>query len=830
MERLRERNINVPGGFLKGGADEKILRTSAEFEGVEDIRQVVLRANEEGGGVRIGDIARVSDRLSEETTLLRTDGTRAINLMVVKKDKADAIRLMEDLKVVLKQFSEKSPPELKVALVNDFSYYVKRRLNVLIQNGWIGLVLVIIPIVIFLSPRVAIGAAIGMPVALLTAIAAMNYLGISINLISMFGLIMVLGMLVDEDVVIAENISRYLEQGMSPRDAAVKGASEVGRAILSTVATTIIAFLPLMFMSGIFGKFLSDIPKVVMITLSASLIEALIILPSHLAELNRSPTGASHFQKKKQHHLYDRFRAFYGRLLRYCLDHRWKTMGVTAAVTMSVVAYGILGMRFVLFPTGGVEAFFVRAEAPLGTRLEETEERMKALEEIVATLPSHELDHYVTEVGVMQNDPNDPFGVSASHVAQIEVFLKPGTEHERTAEEIMEDLRSRTGTVAGFERVHYDAVKHGPPVGKPVAVRIRGDDFETLQKLADIYETALKAMPGVTDVRNDMVPGKDEMRVLIDETRAHQAALSYEGIALTVRRAFAGMKATSIRKSDEEIDVVVRLPEELRYEESAVKSLRVMNRLGHLVPLQGVAELQPGPGRGDIKHVDGKRLVTVTANITEHTTTSREVNEHLQEKFASLPKDHPGTLFTYGGEEEDTEESMDSLYQAFVAALFLIFLVLLITFGSLTQTMVLLLTIPFGIVGVIIGLTLSGMPLSFLALLGVVGLTGVVVDSGTLFFTFANQLREEGKPLKEALLEACEVRLRPVLLTTITTVSGVLPAAYGIGGSDPFIQPMAIAMNWGLMVSMFFTLFAVPVIYLSVEDWLGRVRRVVKKC
>lgn len=824
IERLRERNINVPGGVLRGAADEQMLRTNGEFAAAADIGNVVLRANEEGGGIRIAQIARVHERLAEESTVLRTDGTRAINLLLVKKDKADAIRLMDDLQVALRAFAERSHPALRIALVNDFSYYVKRRLGVLIQNGWIGLVLVFIPLMLFLSPRVALGAAFGMPVAILTAIAAMQWLGISINLISMFGLIMVLGMLVDEDVVIAENIARHLEEGWTPREAAAQGAAEVTRAILSTVATTIIAFLPLLFMTGIFGKFLSDIPKVVMITLGASLIEALIILPSHLVGLNHSVNGTRKFEKQRQHRVYDRVRALYARLLRRCLAHRWITIGVTLAVTAAGFTYGAVGMRFVLFPTGGVEAFFVRAEAPRGTRLEETERRVHVLEAIVRALPPNELDHYVTEVGIIQNDPNDPFGTTATHVAQIRVFLKPGTEHERTAEQIMDDLRQRANTVEGFDRVSYDPVKHGPPVGKPIAVRIRGEDFATLEALAARYEAALQAIPGVTDVRTDLDRGKDEMQVVIDETRAHQARLAFDGIAQTVRQAFAGVTVTSIREADEEIDVVVRLPEELRADLAAVHGLLLRNREGRLVPLREVATLRPAVARGDIRHRDGKRVVTVTANLREHTTTAQAVNRALRQQFAELPRNHPGYLFDYGGEEEETDESLTSLFHAFIAALFLIFLVLLITFGSLTQTLVLLLTIPFGLVGVILGLTLSGLPLSFLALLGVVGLTGVVVDSGTLFFTFANQLRAAGKPLHEALLEACEVRLRPVLLTTVTTIGGVMPAAYGIGGSDPFIQPMAIAMNWGLLVSMFFTLFAIPVIYLTAEEWLAHAR------
>src|SRR4030095_9474156 len=358
----------------------------------------------------VRDVARGTDRFEEVTRLQRTDGSRSQNLLVVKKDSADAIRLVEKVKDLVKRFQEKSPPELKVHLINDFSYYIKRRLNVLTNNAWIGFILVLIPILLFLSPRVALGAAMGMPVAILSAVIAMKLLGISINLLSMFGLIMVLGMLVDEDMVIAKNIARHLENGMSHEQAAIRGAGEVQGALVSVVLTTIIAFVPLMLMTGIFGKCVSEIPKVVMIPLGASLFEALVILPSHLSELNKPhKEGAVAFKKGRQHRIFDKVKAAYVKALRGCLRHPYLTTGFSLLLTFSVILFGVIHIRFILFPAKGIEAFFVRAEAPLGSSLESTEELLKPLERLIATLPKNELDHQVTMVGIQQNDPNDPF-------------------------------------------------------------------------------------------------------------------------------------------------------------------------------------------------------------------------------------------------------------------------------------------------------------------------------------------------------------------------------------------------------------------------------------
>ena len=826
---LDRRNINVPGGLLKGDVKELILRTSGELETSKDVEEVIIRSNDEGNWVQVSDVATVRDSFEELRVRLRTDGSPAMNLMVVKKDKADAIRLMDDLTELVEQFKAKNPQELNIAFVNDISYYIKRRLNVLVSNGYIGLILVMIPIIIFLSTGVAIGAAIGMPIALLTAIAAMHFLGISINLISMFGLIMVLGMLVDEDLVVAENIARYLEEGLSHSEAAIRGAAEVSRAIIAVVLTTIIAFMPLLFMTGIFGKFISDIPKVVMITLAASLLEALIILPSHISDLNkpRREGAKSHYRKKKSHHFFDRQRARYVRSIRYCLKHAYWTSGIAISITIIAILYALFGMRFILFPSKGIEAFFIRTDTAIGTQLEETEKLIQPLEALISEISESELEHYVTQVGLKQNDPNDPFTTRGSHVAQIEVYLTPESKRRRSTDEIMMGLRDRIGDVPGLESISIDPVKPGPPVGRPVGIRIRGEDYAIMEKIAEPLKAELATMPGVHDVRDDYEPGKGELWVTIDEKSAVRAGLDFNTIALTVRAAFEGLAATIIRKADEEIDVVVRLPESLRHERDAVNSLLIPNKRNLLVPLHKVATLQERPGVSVIKHHDGKRTITVTANIDEEVSTSVAVNRHMEEKFKELESAYPGYTITYGGEAEDTQESLQSLFRAFMGAAILIFLILLITFRSLSQTLIVMLAIPFGTVGVVLGFAILGEPLTFLVLLGMVGLTGIVVDSGILLFLFVNRERETGVHIKDAIANACGKRLRPIFLTTLTTFLGVVPAAYGIGGSDPFIRPMALALNWGLAVSMFFTLYAMPCIYYLTEHWYIRLKHLI---
>ncbi|OGQ66337.1 MAG: hypothetical protein A3F89_01820 [Deltaproteobacteria bacterium RIFCSPLOWO2_12_FULL_50_11] len=809
IQALKKRNVGVPGGRMTLGAKEFLLRTTGEFETPGEIEEVIVRANDEGHWVQIKDIASVKSSLAEEKITNHTNGTRSINLVVIKRANGNALTLIKKIKDVAHRFKEKAPAELNINFVNDMTYYLERRLNVLKSNGAIGFVLVFILLFFVLSPRIAAGAAIGMPTAILAAFVFMRFFGISINLLSMFGMIMVIGMLVDEDIVIAENVFRHMEEGKSPLRAAIEGTLEVTKPLLATVLTTLVAFLPLVMMKGIIGKFVRDIPIVVSIVLIASLLEALIILPSHISDFNRGYKRDPN-KKRKIEIWTNQLIGAYGRSLRWCLAKKHWVIGVGSLFTIASIFYAIFGMNFILFPAKGVEVFFIRAEAEVGTPLETMTSLIKPLEELVTTLPEEELDSYVTQIGIIQQDPHDPFTSRGSHLAQIAVFLTPNSRRDRSAQEIMEDLRSRHKKAADLTRIDFDEVKPGPPTGKPVAIQIRGKDVPTLMAIAEKYKTYLKSLPGVRNIDDDFERGKDEMRVVIDEKRASQAQLSIASIAASVRHAFEGTIATVIRKADEKIDVIVRLPIELRQDKTVLENLLVENTYGLMIPLKEVAHFETEPSIAAVKHLEAERLITVTANIDEKITTSQVVNTKLSKDFKDLLINYPGYTIKYGGEQEDTNESLKSLQDAFIIAFLLILLILLVTFRSILDSTIILLTIPYGVVGVAAGLTLHGQPFSFMALLGMVGLSGIVVDNGILMIDFIRRQHKETIASDEAIIEGAKIRFRPIVLVTLSTVFGVIPTVYGIGGNDPFIQPMALALNYGLTVSAILTLFMIP--------------------
>lgn len=817
MRALAGTNINIPGGDIQIGDQEYLLRVSGEFYTPEEIGQVVVRANDFGYHLRVKDIADVVPTLEDVDLTLRTDGSEAINLLVIKKERADIIHLVEDVTKTIDEFKAKAPSELKIAVVNDISFYVQRRLRILTNNALIGFVLLMIPLLLFLSFRTALSALIGIPTALAAAFALMQFFGITINLMSLFGMIMVLGMLVDEDIVIAENVHRLMEEGMPPRQAAIEGTKQVAKAVIATVLTTITAFMPLLFMTGIFGKFVKQIPQVVIITLVASLIQALVILPSHIYDLNKmsEEEAAAHFARSRHHPLMRRMLAIYGGGLKFLIRHRYTATLLFFLIGGATLVFGYFKVPFILFPNRGIEQFFIRAEAEVGTPIEVTTERLQAIEKILAKLPGNELDHYVTQGGITQNDPTDPFTNRASHIGQVWVFLTPETARTRSADQVMEALRPEVEQAPGFKKVYFEHVRPGPPVGKPVAVRIRGDDFEKMDKLAQEYLAALKQMPGVKDVRSDYEPGKSELRAVVDPVRMTQAGLTFQEVAAAVRSSFDGGLATTIKQGDEEIDVFVRFPEKLREKPESLDQVLIANRQDRLIPLQQIADFKKDSALSIIKHDDRKRLITVTANVDEAVTTSRKVNAALNERFQERLKAYPGILVKYGGEEEDTRESLESLARAFALAMFLTFIIIAATFRSLWEPLVIMTTIPMGIMGVIVGFYLIGEPMSFLSTLGVIGFAGVVVDGALLIIEFVNEERDKGKAFDEAIIAGAKSRLRPILLTNATTVLSIVPAAFGIGGTDPFIQPMALAMDFGIAGGIFLAIFFIPV-FLSI--------------
>ena len=834
MNALSSRNIAMPGGSLTTDVDEYNIRITGEFAEPEEVMDVIIRANDSGNWLRVKDVANVIDTFEDESTIAKINGQRSTSMVVVKNEMGDTLNIAEKLKAIIENFKRTLPKGMEITISNDYSYYVERRLNVLKNNGLVGFFLVLVILFLFLDPIPAFMTAVGIPIALCITFTMMSIMGMSINMVTMLGLIIVLGMLVDDGIVVSENVYRHIENGMPVKKAAISGTSQVIIPVTVTILTTCCAFSPLMFMKDLLGKFIRQIPMVVMIALAASLLESFIILPSHLSDFVKSihNNAKNKIATVKDKAWFIALINVYTKCLKICLRFRYLVLLIM--VMIFFMAIGLIKskvVKVVMFQGEGIEQFFVRAEASKGVSLDKINEMMAPVEEMVSKIPGNELDSYRTYLGAIEEEGGfDPNAKHGSHLGQITIFLSPIQDRKRTAQEIIKDLRpelERLEKDANFEKLYFYLPKEGPPTGHPVEVAIIGDDFDVLQKLSEQFKSFLAGVKGVSDVSIGLDEGKKQLRVVVDEQKAKKYYLTISQIALSVRNAFNGGVATSIKplKAEEEIDVLVRFSEDQRKDMKAFDKLLVQNSKGNLVPLKSVAYIEETEGIANINHLDGKRVVMVTAQVDNKNTTSLEVNMMLQEHFKDIAKDNLGYTVKYSGEFEEQMKSAKNLGMSFLFACFAIFIILVAMFGSLVQPFIIVSVIPFGIVGVILAFWGHGRPLSFFSFMGMVGLTGIVVNDSIVLVDFINGLRKSGKEKMLSIIEAGQTRLRPIIMTTVTTIGGLVSVAYGIGGGDPFLKPMGLAIIWGLALGTLLTLLGIPCLYAIFDDITEKVFR-----
>ncbi len=816
VQALSKKNLNFPGGIIKNKDGEVLIRTIGEVQSTSDLEKVLVRANDMGNWVRVSDIANVKDSFEEETIINKTKGEKSIALTVIKKESADIIEVVEKIEKEIQRFKKILPAEYEFSIYNDMSYYVKRRLNVLVSNGIVGFVLVALCLFFTLGWRIAIVTALGIPFAFFGTFIWMSAADVSVNLMSMFGLIMVLGMLVDDAIVVAENIYRLLEEGTPLKEAVVRGTAEVMTPVLGTVLTTIAAFAPLMFMKGIMGKFMWTLPAVVIVALTASWLECMFILPSHIADMERF--NKKHNTPKTDHdgRFLRQFKKRYRLMLGAVLRHRYLFSILLFFFFIGTLVFAKFFVKLILFPPGGIETLTIKAEAPNGTSVQDMSRLLGNIEKSVMQLPKSELDTFTTKSGIIQENPTDPYAKRGAHYGIIMVYLTPFNKRDRKAEDILDTVRDKSKPYASqFTKLEFSYVKTGPPVGKPVSVAIKGDDFAVMKKISAEYIGYLKTIKGLKDIQDDSEEVKAELRVIVNEKTAAMTGITVFDVASTVRSCFEGAVATKIKKTDEEIDIRVIFPENLRKNLDSVKKINIANRMGNLIPLSAVARFEPNQGISVIKRKDWRRVVNVTAEIDEDArgVTSVAVNNILTKKFDHIEERYPGYTVSYEGEFKDTGESMSSLAKSFLVAALVIYIILVSIFRSLAHPLIIMGVVPLTLIAVIWIFFFHGRPLSFLGIMGVVGLTGVVVNDSIVMVDFIKKARSEGHSPYEASLLAGETRLRPIFLTSVTTFFGLIPTAYGIGGYDPFLVPMALSLSWGLAFGTLITLFGTPVLY-----------------
>jgi multidrug efflux pump subunit AcrB len=832
IEAIRARNTTIPAGALEARDplrdSEYIIRTVGEYENADEVGETVIRANPLGQAIRVRDVATVTLGLERPSILFRTEGRRSVNLSVLQKAGADTISVVDQIKAKMDELRPNISTGIEIRYLDDISYYIRRRLGVLTNNLTVGLVLVMIILSMALPWRVALVAAAGLPFAAFGIILAFDLINVSVNLISLIGLIIIVGMLVDDAIVVTENAQRHMEEGDSPEVSAINGASEVAAPVFASVFTTILAFAPLLFMTGIFGKVAQFIPIGVIVGLVFSLIECFFILPHHVARWVKPKSAHEQNRKSRFMQIWD------GKVVPLYMGFLEKVLRLRYVVALSVLAFiaatTILVTRFmdvILFPPGGIEAFIVNYEAPIGASLERTSLLAKPIEDEVAKLPKSELDSYITIIGSQGQSLEDPGAKRGTQFGQTIVYLTPATARDRDAFEIVDALREKLGTPEGLKQIRFEQVAGGPPVGKPVSIGVRGADYGKMLEAVKDIESRLADIEGIKDVTNSYNLGKKEVQIRINDVDASASGLTMPEIGTVVRASFEGVIASSIRQLDEAIGIRVSMAESQRTERETLEALTIPDRMGNLIPLRGVARFEDSQGIASYEHEAGRRQIRVEAAVDTATISSFQANRLIRQQVPEILKKHPEVSIQFGGEERDTQESLQSLIRAFAIAVFGIVLLLVLMFQSIRQTIVVALTIPLGVLSVAWTFFLHGRPLSFLGMIGIVALAGIVVNNAIVLTDFVNTARKRGLDRFESIRSAARTRLRPIALTTLTTSAGILPTAYGIGGLDPFVVPIALALGWGVFFGALLTVIVLPAALAIADDltlWLARSR------
>jgi multidrug efflux pump subunit AcrB len=817
---IRKWNVNAPGGQLKTKGGLKTIRVNGEFTSAEDAATLVIRANEFGEALYLSDIADVTQTLEKPRKYVDAMGEPAMNFTVVKQADADIITVVDEVRKYLPNIPQHYGEAIQVRAYMDFSINTRIRLNVLTSNGAIGLILVLLTLFTFLRPAVAFTTAWGLPIIFFSGLLVLFLMGTTLNLLTMFGFIIVLGLMVDDAIIIGENATYHMEKGLSPTEAAIKGTQELLGPVTATVLTTVVAFLPMMFMEGIIGKFVYSIPVVVVILLIFSWVEAIFILPNHVADF------ANPNAHPKERRLLVWMTDLYEKLLRWALKLRYLTIALTlAAFVGSIALAGIV--KFQLFPPGAEDQFYLQVTLPAGSSLEDTRHVLSKMDkEVRKHVPEELLETTVAVAGDNSANEQEALKQIGDRFGYLKVILTSFAVRDISAYKVMDDVKGGMQGMFPDVEINYVMLKGGPPTGRALQVEITGSD-EHREASGRALIALLESIDGVHSVESGLLAGEPEIHIEVDRKLAAYANVDLASIATHIRAAFDGIPVSTLKQGIEEVDVTIRFPETAQRDVNTLKKLLIPNRQGGLVPLERVATFKQVPGLTSIRHKDGLRVLNVTAEVNEDIITSKALNDVVKSKDKAWlsSSDIVDVKYVMGGEQEKTDESVQGLIFSFIFALLGIFVILAIQFNRISYPFLVMFAIPFGVIGIVVGLYLHGEPLSFMSLMGFVALTGVVVNSSLVLAVLIQREFAEGKPWFEAIIHGGRRRFRAVVLTALTTVVGLLPTAYGWGGMDPFVAPMALALSWGLIFSTVITLFAIPAtlgIALDIKALLSR--------
>jgi len=810
LSLVERENVNVPGGSIDLGKGKYMLRIPGEFTDPSEIDNLVLVVRQ-GKPIYLKDVATIRDTFEDAQSFARINNRPSVTLSIKKRAGENIIEVADQVFAFLAAVEPRLPPSVDFTVTLNESKDIRRMVSELENNVLTALALVLVVLLLFLGIRSAIFVALAIPFSMLISFTVLQAMGITLNMVVLFSLIIALGMLVDNAIVIVENIYRHMEEGKDRVEAARTAASEVGWPIIASTLTTLCAFGPMLFWPDIMGEFMRFLPMTLIIVLSSSLFVALVINPVVCATYLPARR-----KKRKEDSEKVLIRAYRG-LLGFSLRHRLFSVFLTILIMIGIVfIYFASDPESELFPDTEPNRAIVSIKAPQGTSLDTTNALTLEVEGIV----SGETDlKYVTgEVGV-----GSGWGSAReSRLGQVSVEFADREERSMSSNEVISRIRRDLAGITGAD-IKVEKERMGPPVEAPVVIKIKGEDVEVLSELVARVKEAISDVPGLVDMEDDLSRAKPEISIIVDREKATLLGLSTIEISNTVKAAVNGWKIGDYREGEDEFSIIARLPEKNRKTLSQVENLLIPTRTGNPVSLSTVASLEMGTGFGAIRHLDQKRIIRVTGFNAGR--SSLEIIQDVRDRLA--PMEFPsGYSISYGGDFEEQQKSSAFLGQAFTVAVFLIFVVLLTQFNSLGQSLIVISSVVLSLMGVFLGLMITGMPFGVIMTgIGVISLAGVVVNNAIVLIDYVNLLRKNGMELTEALLVGGTVRFRPVMLTAITTILGLTPMAVGLsfdfknlsvqvgGESAQWWGPMAVAVIFGLAVATLLTLVVVPVLY-----------------
>lgn len=813
--KLQSRNISVPGGDLQKGHQQALVRLEAKVKDVRELSELVVRSNFNGEAILLKEIARITDGAEDPFTLASYNGRPAVLMVVNKKSGADTIDLARDIRELMEKFKPAWKGQVELKAYYDEGIFVSDKLGTLANNAWSGLALLIVFLFIFMRGWAGFMTAASLPIGIFFTFGIMPFFGLSLDSMTILGFIIAMGNLVDNSIVITDNFINLRRGGMDVIPAIQKSVMELWAPITATVLTTIASFLPMLVTKGIMGEFIRPIPIVVTVALVVSLVESFFLLPMRLAIVGKRVKPTTHDHEK---HWFETWKAKFEVFMRWVVTHKYVTVGACTALIFSALALMIFGNKFILFPAEQTEMYTARLEAPKGTPIETTIQHLNEISaEILRITPTwtRELN---ARAGISKLAPDDPKGGEGDTQGLIIIYASDEAKFNVPHTEFLAKLR--TIDTKKYGTVTFEEMINGPPVGAPINATFRSDNPRKLKEVVDDMRARIAKLPGVIDLKVDDVVDADEIQVKLDYKGADMRGVSVADIGTTIRTALGGIFISDVTLDNREVNLNVKFLDGYRSDLDDLAKIKVMDRDGNLIPLGTMAKFEKRVGEPQIKRFDFKRARTIVGNVDEKVTTAQAINGEIKKYWDELRVKFPEVSLVFGGVEESTQESMQSLFDALILAMVGIFALLVFMFHSFLRPFIIMMTIPLGLIGFSVAFFVHGRPVSFLALIGIIGLTGIIVNSGIVLIEFIEIARREGMALEEALVKASSQRLLAVVATAFSTMLGLFPTAYGIGGHDPMLVPITLAMAWGLTSGTILTLIFIPPAYAIVEDWV----------